>query len=47
MTNDIDLMNLHHVGALLGKTVEELGDLPVSSYHRWVVYLHKKIKAEG
>ncbi len=47
MTNDTELMNLHHIGALLGKTVDELGDLPVSHYYRWVVFIHQKIRLEG
>lgn len=39
-------MNLHMIGEMLGKTVEELGDLPVSSYYKWVAYVNEKQRRE-
>ena len=42
MTDDTDLMNLHHIASHLGKTVDELGDLPVPHYFRWVAYLKNR-----
>lgn len=47
MTSDTDLMNAHHVAAFLHRTVEELDTMPVSSYHRWVVFIRKQLKAQG
>ena len=47
MNDGTALMNAHHVAAFLHRSVEELDAMPVSSYHRWVVFIRKKIKSDS
>ncbi len=46
MMTDTDLFTEHFVAWQLGKTVEELGSLPVSSFNKWAAFF-KQLQKNG